>query len=223
VLEQTGNRAEKDAGPGPAQQHRCARILVWDAPVRVFHWSLAATFVTAYVSGGNEKHEAIHVAAGVVIATLFVFRLLWGFVGSRYARFAGWSFGPAALRDYLLGVLRFSPPHYTGHNPATAQAVLALIAIVAVLTASGFASYYVLGGDWIEMLHALAAKAMLALAAVHVVGVLLASITTRENLPGGMWHGRKRGREGDGIASQHWPTAVALVAAIGIAIWLAPR
>jgi len=199
------------------------RILVWDLPVRIFHWSLALSFATAYLTSESERWQLIHITSGYVLAALIVFRLLWGFVGSRYARFSEFVRGPAAIKDYLLGLLRLRPPHYTGHNPAGALAVLALLALGLLTAASGWATFNELGGKLLEELHEGAANIMLALVGLHIAAVLLTSLLHRENLIAAMVTGFKRGSANLGIARSYWGVALAVLALVGGTIFLATR
>lgn len=199
------------------------RILVWDLPVRLFHWSLALSFAIAYLSSESERWQLIHITSGYVLAALIVFRVIWGFAGSRYARFAEFVRGPGAIKDYLLGLLRLRPPHYTGHNPAGAIAVLALLSLGLLTAASGWATFVEFGGDVLEELHEGAASIMLAIVGIHVAAVLLTSLLHHENLVASMIHGFKKGSANLAIPRPHWSVALALLALIGGTIFLAVR
>ena len=109
------------------------RIKVWDLPLRLFHWLLVASVATAFVTakiGGNAMPW--HGRAGVLIAGLIGFRIVWGFVGSTNARFASFIKGPDAIKAYLRGAW-----HGVGHNPLGALSVLALLALVTAQAVSG--------------------------------------------------------------------------------------
>ena len=69
------------------------RILVWDAPTRLFHWLLALSFLGAYLTAESEQWRLVHITLGYTMAALVGFRLVWGMVGTRYARFSA-SYGP---------------------------------------------------------------------------------------------------------------------------------
>lgn len=114
-------------------------IRVWDPLVRIFHWSLVLAFVVAYLSG--EEESDIHIYAGYIIAGLLVFRLLWGFVGSRYARFSDFWYAPRDIIEYIKDMLSGSPKHYLGHNPAGAAMIFALLLSLVVVTYSGLKVY----------------------------------------------------------------------------------
>ena len=72
-------------------------ILVWDLPVRIFHWLLAACFVGVFATGDSERWRDIHIMLGYTMLILVAFRLIWGFIGSRYARFGAFAFGPGRV------------------------------------------------------------------------------------------------------------------------------
>lgn len=199
------------------------RILVWDLPVRFFHWSLALSFATAYITSESERWQLVHITSGYVLVALIVFRLIWGVVGSRYARFSEFVRGPGAIKDYLLGMLHLRPPHYTGHNPAGALAIVALLSLGLLTAAAGWATFNELGGDILEELHEGAANIMLAVVGIHVGAVLLSSLLHRENLVASMVNGLKRGSADLAISKSYWGVALAVLALIGGTIFLAVR
>jgi cytochrome b len=168
------------------------RILVWDLPTRLFHWLLAASFAGAWLTSDSERWINVHVTLGYTFAGLIAFRLVWGFVGSRYARFSSFVAGPGAVKRYLGSILAFRPEHHAGHNPAGGWAVLALLGLGAITALTGYAAYNDAGGEWLEELHEGAASAMLALVFVHIGAVLFSSLVHRENLVRAMLSGFKR-------------------------------
>jgi cytochrome b len=167
------------------------RIKVWDLPTRLFHWSLAATFAGAWLTADSERWIDVHTTLGYAFAGLIAFRVIWGFIGTKYSRF--WSFvrGPAAVRRYLTSIVKGRPEHHVGHNPAGGWAVLALLGLGALTAGSGYLAFNDLGGHWAEELHEGAASAMLALVFIHIGAVLLSSLIHGENLVGAMWNGFK--------------------------------
>ena len=169
------------------------RILVWDLPTRLFHWLLAATFAGAWLTAESERWRDVHVVLGYTFAGLIAFRLLWGLIGSRYARFSSFVKGPSSVARYLRSLLSRSPEHHVGHNPAGGWAVLALLALGIAAALSGFLTYNDLAGHFMEELHEAAASAMLALVLVHIAAVALSSLLHRENLVLAMITGLKRG------------------------------
>ena len=193
-------------------------ILVWDAPQRVFHWLTVLSFAGAWITAESERWRMVHVTLGYTLAGLVAFRLLWGLVGSRHARFTSFVRGPRAVARYLGSLLRGAPAHHVGHNPAGAWAIVALLALAVGVTASGWLSFNELGGHWLEEAHEALANAMLALVAVHVAAVLLSSRLHRENLVGAMIDGRKPGASGEGIR-QAWRGVAALMLVAVLGFW----
>ena len=167
------------------------RIKVWDLPTRLFHWSLAASFTIAYLTSESERWRDLHVNAGYAVAGLIAFRLVWGLVGTRHARFADFFPTPSRLKAYLGSLLAGRPQHYVGHNPAGALAIFALLALGALAAASGWATYEELGGEWLEEVHEFFANAMLFVVGVHLAGVFVGSLLHRENLVRAMITGWK--------------------------------
>ncbi len=194
-------------------------ILVWDAPVRVFHWLLALSFAGAWITAESERWRLLHVTLGYTMAGLIVFRVLWGLFGTRYARFADFVRGPRAVLSYLRDLASGHPrQHHTGHNPAGALAIVVMLGLGLTVAASGWAAYSELGGDWLEEAHEVLAEAMLLTVFVHVAGVLLGSWLHRENLVRSMIDGRKAGSPQQAIGSA-WRTVATLMLVAVLAFW----
>lgn len=193
-------------------------VRVWDWPVRVFHWLLVLSFAGAWLSAESERLRLLHVTLGYTVAGLVAFRLVWGLVGSRPARFASFVRGPAAVADYLKGLLHQQAPHTTGHNPAGALAIIGLLGLAAATTAMGWATYNDWGGDLTEEGHELAANLMLLLVGVHLAGVVVGSLAHRENLVRAMFSGRKRGEPAE-AAERSWAPLGALLLAVVLGFW----
>ena len=195
-------------------------VRVWDAPVRVFHWLAVISFAGAYLTAESERWRLVHVSLGYTLAGLVVFRLVWGVLGTRHARFASFVRGPAAVKRYLLSMLRGQPEHHTGHNPAGALAMVAMLVLSLAVGVTGWATYNELWGGAAEDLHEGVANAMLALVGVHVAAALLASWLHRENLVKAMVTGFKRGAPQEAIQRTWRGVAVLLVAAVLAFGWL---
>ena len=119
------------------------KIRVWDPFVRLFHWSLVTSFFIAYLSGDEEN--LIHIYAGYTVIALVSARLVWGFIGTRYARFSQFAYKPASVISYLRGFAAGKPTHYTGHNPAAAWMIFALLACLVLTSISGLKLYGIEG------------------------------------------------------------------------------
>jgi cytochrome b len=152
------------------------------------------------------------------MAGLVAFRVLWGLVGTRYARFASFVRGPRAAFDYLRSLLGPKPQHHTGHNPAGALAIVGLLGLIALTAASGYATYNELGGDWLEEVHEVAAHALLILVGVHLAGVVVGSFVHKENLVRSMFTGRKPAADSEGIR-RGWAALGALMLAAVLGFW----
>ncbi len=192
------------------------QILVWDAPVRVFHWLLVLSFAGAYLTAESERWRLIHVSLGYTLGGLVAFRILWGLMGTRYAQFGSFVRGPSAVMRYVRALLRGEPEHHVGHNPAGAVAIVLLLLLSIASVASGWAIYNEVGGNWLEGLHEGASNVMLAVVGVHVAGVVLASWLHRENLVRAMVTGKKEGAPEEGIRrGWHWLALLILAAVLG--------
>ncbi len=196
------------------------KIRVWDAPVRVFHWLLVLSFTGAYLTAESEVWRLVHVTLGYTLGGLLLFRLVWGFIGTRYARFGQFVQGPAAVLRYLQSLKAKRPEHYLGHNPAGAVAIVLLMALGLLITATGYATYNDLGPGWLAELHDLAANAMVLVIAGHLLGVLTASLQHRENLVRAMVTGFKTGLPEQGIRQVRRSVAVLMVLAVLGFWWL---
>jgi len=179
-------------------------VRIWDLPTRLFHWLFAAACVTAWVSGDDPRYTDLHLYAGYVALGLVVFRLMWGVVGGRYARFTQFVKGPAAVRAHLQQLFDHSRPHEAGHNPLGALAILLMLMLVLVL---GMTGLVVLGGEegfgplaglfsiaqgvQVHVWHEALAWLLLGLVVVHLAGVALESRLQHQNLPRSMLTGVK--------------------------------
>ena len=196
------------------------KIKVWDAPVRVFHWLLVLSFAGAYLSAESESWRLLHVTLGYTLGGLVAFRLVWGLVGTRYARFANFVRGPQAVLTYLRSLRNGQPQHHLGHNPAGAVAIVLLLLASVAVVGSGWAIYNDVGGEWLSELHDIAANSMLLVVAIHIAGVLVTSRLHRENLVRAMVTGQKNGAPADGIRRTRAALAVLLVLAVLGYWWL---
>ncbi len=211
--------AAPTAAPIAADSSAPRRILVWDAPVRVFHWLMVLCFFGAYVSAESERWRLVHNTLGYTMAGLVVFRLLWGLFGTRHARFNAFVRGPRAVRAYVASMLRGKPEHHAGHNPAGALAIIALLGLTVLVAVSGFASDNEFRGSWLlERIHEPVANLMLAVVLFHVSGVIVGSWLHRENLVAGMLSGRKSGTPGEAIQTG-WRSVAALMLMAVMAFW----
>ena len=169
------------------------KTFVWDLPVRVFHWALAASFAGAYALSESERLRNVHVTLGYTVLGLIAFRILWGLVGTRHARFSSFAFSPRQAFAYLVNLVRGRADNYLGHNPAGSWAVYSILVLGLATGITGYLNFNELGGEWLEDVHGALANAWLAVVVLHVLGVIASSLGHRENLVRAMITGFKRG------------------------------
>jgi cytochrome b len=202
------------------------RILVWDVPTRVFHWLQALSFGAAYLTAFSERMRNYHVALGYILLGLLVFRLLWGFIGTRYARFSSFLFNPGEVVAYLLTMIKRKPEHYLGHNPAGSVSVWLLLALGLFIGVTGVLALQDDASDLVVEMHGVATNVMLGVILLHLIGVVMSSILHRENLVRAMITGFKTvpgqqpsGPEESIQRSYNW-LGVLMVAAV-VVFWFA--
>jgi cytochrome b len=220
----------------PPKDACAARSLVpvWDLGVRLFHWSLFTSVAVCAYTGflGPKNWLGVHLASGAVIAGLIVFRIVWGLTGTTYARFRSFPLSISAMLKHFRDAAEGRAQADTGHNPAGAAMVYALLAVVGLVLLTGlvalggalkqgplaFATTFSVGNQAREV-HEWFAIGLLALVAVHLLGDAFESWRTNENLTRSMITGRKTGKmSGDlpAVKGHPWLAAVAMA---GIA-WL---
>ena len=209
------------------------RTLIWDLPTRLFHWTLASSFALAWLTSDGDRWRSIHVFLGYLILGLVVFRLVWGFAGSHFSRFASFWFGPKAALGYLKQVATGHAPRHVGHNPTGSLAIYVLLALA---VAVGLTGILTLGGDeqqgiaagwfsfaqikWLKDLHEAGANLMLAVVIGHITGVVVESVLHKENLARSMVNGFKLAEPGTPQATSRQGVAVLmLLAMLGFGGW----
>jgi cytochrome b len=182
---------------GPSERMSVPRtasriVRVWDLPLRLWHWLLAVLVLVAWLTPG--VHDGLHRMAGYAVIGCLIFRLVWGVLGSRYARFRMVGVRLRAAPRYLCNLRRGISGRYIGLNPAGTLMMVALLVALAVSTITGAMSVTVtfFGIWWVEDTHAWSSDAVIVLAVLHIAGVVLMSVMQRENLTRAMMTGRKR-------------------------------
>jgi cytochrome b len=177
---------------GASQEGRAGQrmVMVWDIGVRLFHWGVVAGVLAAYLS---EDSRSLHRAFGYVVMGLIAFRLIWGFLGTQHARFASFLPGPMRLLTYLRDMARGREARHLGHNPAGAAMIVALVAVLGGICATGWMmgmdAYF--GVEWVEDAHEALVNVLIGLVLLHLGGVAVASLRHRENLVKAMVTGLK--------------------------------
>lgn len=196
------------------------RILVWDVPTRVFHWLQVLSFLTAYLTAFSERLRNYHVALGYILLGLLVFRLLWGFIGTRYARFSSFLFNPKEVVAYLLMMAKGKPAYYLGHNPAGSVSVWLLLSLGIFICVTGVMALQDDASDLVVAMHGVSTDIMLGVIVLHLFGVLISSILHRENLVRSMFTGFKFAESDEGIQRAYSWLGLLMVAAV-IIFWFA--
>ena len=212
--------------PQENDDKRETRVRVWDIPVRLFHWTLASCFVIAWLTL-DDRYLDIHVFAGYLMGGLILFRLLWGFIGSPYARFRDFAFGWSEVCDYIKGVLNRHPPRFLGHNPAGSWAIYLLLGLGLSIVITGLLAF---GGEerqgplagllnypqgrFAHEFHEWLSWLMLGMVIIHLIGVLVESLLHRENLVVAMLTGFKPSAAGTISTVSHWKVGAAMLVAI---------
>ena len=166
------------------------RVPVWDIAVRLFHWSLVALVAMTYFWA---EQRALHRSLGYAVVGLIGFRLIWGLIGTRHARFANFVPSPRRLIYYLIDMAQGREPRHLGHNPAGGAMIVALLATLAAVGTTG----YMMGQDawfgvaWVESAHKTLVQVLVILICLHVTGVVFSSLRHRENLVLSMVTGEK--------------------------------
>ena len=170
-------------------------VKVWDLPLRIFHWTLAASVLIAWFSANIL--DTVHEIAGYTVIVLIAFRVVWGFTGTRYSRFRSFVRPLPVVLRYLGQIARGRTGRYLGLNPAGGVLSVVLLVLLAVSTISGWMQITerFFGVDWVEKLHTWSSNLVLVLVAVHVLGVLLMCALQKENLVRSMITGKKRARD----------------------------
>jgi cytochrome b len=202
----------------PLSSSERPEVLIWDRFVRYGHWLIAGGFLVAYLT--EDDLLTVHVWAGYLVGAVVCLRVVWGFIGSKHARFRDFLYSPRQALSYLNDLVRRRAKRYVGHSPAGAVMVYALLVALLATTVSGLLVYAYdkhegpLAGvvakqyvgmtneerdrasesveEFWEETHEVLANLTLALVVLHVGGVILSSLAHRENLVRAMVTGRKR-------------------------------
>lgn len=216
-------------------------IAVWDLPLRLFHWSLAAT-VTTGIGAGLLGELDLHVRCGQISLALLLFRLVWGFVGPEHARFSSFVRGPRAIASYARSLLRGPHQFHAGHNPLGGMVVMLMLALLLAQAVSGlFANNDIAtegplarfiskaASDAISTLHRRNGWFLIGLIVLHVGAVFAYLLKFRDNLIKPMVTGAKllpAGMSAKGISASRVGLAALVLGLAALVVWLifaAPR
>jgi cytochrome b len=211
------------------------RRLVWDLPVRLFHWLLVLSMIASYVTAkiGFETMQ-IHMYLGYWTTGLIVFRVLWGFVGPKHARFSSFLRGPVGIWRYARALGAGTMIESAGHNPLGGLSVILLLALVAFQVGTGlFATDDIVwtgpyngavSGEWAQRLtawHHMNFNFILAAVALHLMAIAFYFLVKKQNLIGAMVHGKKPVPANDAITKSEIVKAIIVIAiAAALVYWL---
>jgi len=230
-MEQTKHSQENTESPARS-------VLVWDLPTRLFHWLLVIFVIISFVTGnigGNAMQY--HEWSGFAILALLMFRLVWGFAGSRQSRFVTFIQGPSAVIRYVATLRHRDSPHCLGHNPLGGWSIIALLFTLLVQAATGlFANDDIItegplfdwvgkaASDWLTKVHKLNQQVIIALVCVHIAAVLVYFFYKRQNLILPMITGVKpwHGAEAEPARGRTW-LAVLIAGLAALAVFLLVR
>lgn len=213
----------------PAEEPALPAVLVWDLPLRVFHWALVALVTAAIATGlAGGAWMTWHGRAGQAIAGLLVFRLTWGLWGTRYARFAQFLPTPARVWAYLRGRWQGH-----GHNPLGALSVFAVLALLIFQVTTGLLGNDEIGfagpwSGWVEEetslkltgWHKLAATALYVWLGLHLLAIAVYQLWLKRPLLKAMVTGRAPGAVSTSAGRVRWALALLSVALAGAFQWL---
>lgn len=189
--------------------------LVYDLPTRLFHWLFSGLFLLCFTIAKTVDDESLvfsyHMLLGLLLSGLVIWRIVWGVVGTKHARFSGFNLNLAHLKDYFVGMLSGSKKRWLGHNPASSWAAITMFALALGLGVTG---YLMTTGykESFEDIHELMANTFIVVVVMHVAGVILHSIRHQDAIALSMIDGKKEvpGQQ-DAIASSRRFAAIMLL------------
>ena len=210
-----------------------SKKLIWDLPIRIVHWLLTVlifgSWYTVSVTGDMERHMLI----GQTILCLLIFRVVWGFVGTRYAKFSSFVFDPRTILAYARSILSRSGGGYAGHNPLGFLAVFAMLLLIGIQVTTGlFATdgdfyegplnHLVSGrtGNQITDIHYLNFDVLAIMIGIHIVAIFFYLLYKRENLISPMFTGKKAGDALEAIGGSKLGLALGVIVASAAAVYL---
>lgn len=195
-------------------------ILVWDIPTRIFHWLLVICFTGAWLTSESERLQMIHYAFGYSAVALVLFRLVWGLIGTKYARFTQFIKGPKQILSHFKDTLSGNRHAIVGHNPAGGLVMVALMLIILLIGLTGYLSVKEFLGDFMSEAHEAIASLALALVIIHVAAAVIMSLVQKENLVRAMINGKKQGMPEQAIRFPQYLIGILLVLGWGYCFYL---
>lgn len=190
--------------------------IVYDWPTRIIHWIFVIFFLSAFIIAKNVDSETLtftyHMLIGLALSFALILRVLWLFIGTKYARITSFALNPKDLLIYFKGILTGDRTRWAGHNPASSWAGLFMILLALSLGLTGYLmTSSESGKETFEDIHELLANGLLVTAILHVLGVIVHTIRHKELIGLSMLHGRKADINLNAAISQTYPTIGILV------------
>lgn len=170
--------------------------LVYDLPLRIFHWLFSALFVLSFLIAKTVDDESpafsYHMLAGILLGFIVCLRMAWGFWGTKHSRFASFALHPSALIKYFAGMFSGNQARWAGHNPASSWAAITMFGLAIALAITGL---FMANGqkEEFEDLHELFANAFLVVALLHIAGLILHALRHQDRIALSMIDGAKSG------------------------------
>jgi cytochrome b len=207
--------------PAAIAKGASGRLLVWDLPLRLFHWFLVALIGFSWWSGKHHEMDW-HRLSGYAILDLLIFRIYWGFLGGHTARFNNFVRGPGAVIAYGRALLRRASVVARGHNPAGGWSVVLMLGALVAMVAAGLFAVDVDGlesgpladfltfdqGRFAAHVHAILFNLILGLMAMHMLAIAFYGVVLRNNLVGPMFSGRALAADTEVDSSWSWRKAL---------------
>ena len=210
-----------------------SKKLIWDLPIRIVHWLLTVLIFGAWYSVTVANNMELHMLIGQTILCLLVFRVVWGFVGTRYAKFSSFVFGPRTIVAYARTLLSRSGAGHAGHNPLGFLAVFAMLLLIGVQVTTGL---FATDGDFYEGplnnlvsgrtgreitdIHYANFDVLAIMIAIHIAAIFFYLLYKRENLISPMFTGKKAGDALEAIGGSKLGLAVGVLAACAAGVYL---
>lgn len=171
------------------------RQLVYDLPTRIFHWLFAGLFLTAFTIAQTVDDDSVwfdyHSLLGILLGFLVLLRIVWGFVGTRHARFSNFPLNPVDLLQYFKGIVSGEKKRWAGHNPASSWAGITMMTLALGLGVTGYLMTSGSDKETFEDLHELLADGFIIVVILHVAGIVLHTIRHHEMIALSMINGKK--------------------------------
>lgn len=178
-----------------------SKTLIFDLPTRLFHWSFAGFFAISYIITNVADDESsvfpYHALSGICLVSILILRLIWGIVGTKYAKFSSYKLNPADLMAYLKAIITGQSKRSLGRNPASSWAAITMMLMALGLGLTGYLMASGSGSRNIKEIHELLANGFFIVVLLHIAGVVLHTLRHKDPIAVSMITGRKERTETD--------------------------